>query len=267
MRTRVGRHVQNIQNRSSTRAPQSCCKTDLPSSPCADVSCFLHSVGFSKISETRKTRSQNNFRNLQNFVFSVGDKLRTTCRDSTIARVGNNTNRVQVCCAQLDDASYFLVIRFGPKTSECEKKVTVVSTVTGCEVTNCATTLHGFNKHASLRREAVSDSRCVLRCLENFQKFCACSHVSIVRLVQSTIPVSSDLHSHSSPLYHLSGELVSLSSVPIPSIDLNLWNRSRRNAFVPISLGFTSVSTDESKENNMKTFTIDLSVICRSERR
>ena len=47
----------------------------------------------------------------------------------------------------MDDASCFLVIRLGPKTSECEKNVTVVSTVTGCDVTNCATTLHGFNKH------------------------------------------------------------------------------------------------------------------------
>ena len=46
----------------------------------------------------------------------------------------------------MDDASYFLVIRLGPKTSECEKNVTVVSTVTSCDVTNCATTLHGFNK-------------------------------------------------------------------------------------------------------------------------
>ena len=45
----------------------------------------------------------------------------------------------------MDDASYVLVIRLGPKTSECEKNVTVVSTVTGCDVTNCATTLHGFN--------------------------------------------------------------------------------------------------------------------------
>ena len=35
--TRVDRHVQNIQNRSSTRAPQSCNQTDLPISPCADV--------------------------------------------------------------------------------------------------------------------------------------------------------------------------------------------------------------------------------------
>ena len=36
-----------------------------------------------------------------------------------------------------------------------------------------------------------------------------------------------------------------LSSVPIPSIDLNLWNRSRPSAFVPISLGFTSFLTDD----------------------
>ena len=47
----------------------------------------------------------------------------------------------------MDDVSYVLVIRLGPKTSECEKNVTVVSTVSGCDVTNCATTLHGFNKH------------------------------------------------------------------------------------------------------------------------
>ena len=49
----------------------------------------------------------------------------------------------------MDDASHFLVIRLGPKTSECEKNVTVVSTVTGCDVTNCATTFHGFNKQRS----------------------------------------------------------------------------------------------------------------------
>ena len=48
----------------------------------------------------------------------------------------------------MENASYFLVIRLGPKTSECEKKVTVVSTVRGCDVTNCATTLHGFNRHS-----------------------------------------------------------------------------------------------------------------------
>ena len=72
-----------------------------------------------------------------------------------------------------------------------------------------------------------------------------CSHVSIVRLVQFTIPVSSDSQCHWTLLYHLPAELVSLSSVPMPSIDLNLWNRSRPSAFVPMSLGFTSVLTDD----------------------
>ena len=38
------------------------------------------------------------------------------------------------------------MIRPGPKTSECEKNVTVVSTVTGSDVTTRAT-IHGFNKH------------------------------------------------------------------------------------------------------------------------
>ena len=70
----------------------------------------------------------------------------------------------------MDDASCFLVIRLGPKTSECEKTVIVVSTATGCDVTNCATTFHGFNKHTSSRREAVSDSRGVPRCTEKNPK-------------------------------------------------------------------------------------------------
>ena len=142
----------------------------------------------------------------------------------------------------MDDASCFFVIRLGPKTSECEKNVAVVSTVTGCNVTNCATTLHGFNKHASWRREAVSDSRGVARCTEKISKIYACSRVSSIRLVQPIILVSRDFHSHSSPLYHLPSELV---SVPMPSIDVNLWNRSRPSAFVQISLGFTSVLTDD----------------------
>ena len=36
----------------------------------------------------------------------------------------------------MDDASYFPVIRLGPMTSKYEKNVTVVSTVTGFDVTN-----------------------------------------------------------------------------------------------------------------------------------
>ena len=70
----------------------------------------------------------------------------------------------------MDDANCFLVIRLELKTSVNDMNVIVVSTVTGCDVTNCATTLHGFNKHASSRREAVSDSRGVPRCNEkNFK--------------------------------------------------------------------------------------------------
>ena len=38
------------------------------------------------------------------------------------------------------------MIRLGPKTSEFENNANVVSTATGCDVTNCPTTLHGFNK-------------------------------------------------------------------------------------------------------------------------
>ena len=122
----------------------------------------------------------------------------------------------------MDDARYFLVIRLGPKTSECEKNVTVVSTVTGCDVTNCATTLHGFNKHASSRREAVSDSRGVPRCTEKIPQIYACSHVSIIRLVRFTIrsACNSSLSLVHFPSCQLPGELVSLSSVPIPSVDL-----------------------------------------------
>ena len=60
--------------------------------------------------------------------------------------------------------------------------LTVVSSVTGCDVTTCATTLH-----ASSRHEAVSDSRGVPRCTEKIHKIYARSHVSIIRLVHFTI--------------------------------------------------------------------------------
>ena len=62
---------------------------------------------------------------------------------------------------------------------------------------------------------------------------------------------------HSFPSWQLPGELVSLSSVSILSIDLDLWNRSRPSAFVPMSLGFTSVLTDDivSSFRNTKSWT------------
>ena len=70
----------------------------------------------------------------------------------------------------VDVASCFLDIRLGPKTSVYRMKVIVVSTATDCDVTYCATTLQGFNKHASLCREAVSHSRGVPRCTEKISK-------------------------------------------------------------------------------------------------
>ena len=85
------------------------------------------------------------------------------------ARVGNDAKRVQsALCTRM--RIVFSSIRLQLKASVNDMNVTVVSTVTGCDVTYCATTQQGFNKHASSRREAVSDSRGVPRCTENSQK-------------------------------------------------------------------------------------------------
>ena len=136
-------------------------------------------------------------------------------------------------CAVHKDENCFLFDPTRAKTSVCEEKYD-----------DCATTLHVFNKQPP-PSEAVSDSRGVPRCTEkNFKKLRMLTCVD-----RSTRPIhhtrTRDVHCHSSPLYHLPGELVSLSSVPVPSIDLNLWNLSRPSAFVPMSLGFTSVLTDD----------------------
>ena len=81
----------------------------------------------------------------------------------------NDAKRVQVRCAQWMMRLVFSSIRLGPKTSVYRVKV-MSSTATGCDVTHCATTLQGFNKHASSRREAVSKSRGVPRCTEKISK-------------------------------------------------------------------------------------------------
>ena len=135
----------------------------------------------------------------------------------------------------------------GPRRLCAEKYVTVVSTVTSCDVTIVQQHYKGSTSTPPRVARLCQIREASLVALRKFhqKKNYTCSHVSIVRLVQSTIPVSNDSHSHSSPLYHLPGELFSLSSVPMPSIDLSLWNRSRPSAFVPISLGFSSVLTDD----------------------
>ena len=130
----------------------------------------------------------------------------------------------------------FSAIRIEFKTSVYEMNVTVGSTATGCDLTTVQ--LHYEGKTSTPPRVA---RLCQIREPKNLRLLT----VSIVRLVQSIIPVSSDFHSHSSPLYHFPGEIVSLSSVPKPNIDLNQWDRSRPSAFVPMPLGFTSVLTDD----------------------
>ena len=145
----------------------------------------------------------------------------------------------------MDDANCFHMIRLELKTSVNDMNVNVVSTVTGCDVTTVQQHYKGSTSTPPRVARLCEIRVASIVALRKFPKIDACSHVSIIRLVQSTMLASRDLHSHSSPLYHLPGELVSLSSVPMPSIDLNLWNRSRPSAFVPMSLGFTSVLTDD----------------------
>ena len=82
--------------------------------------------------------------------------------------MGNHAKRVPVRCAQWMMRVVFSAIRLGPKTSVYEKHISVKFTVAGFDVTNCATTLQRFNKLASSRREAVSDSRGVPRCTDFF---------------------------------------------------------------------------------------------------
>ena len=148
---------------------------------------------------------------------------------SKVARVGNHAKRVNLRCELWMIRAVFTI-------SDLAQDV-CVSRESHCRVyCNRLWVDQLCNNITRVQREAS------LVAQKNLQKFYACSHVSTVRLIQSTIPVFSDSHSHSSPLQD---ELVSLSSVPIPSIDLNLWNRSRPSAFVPMSLGFTSVLTDD----------------------
>ena len=159
--------------------------------------------------------------------------------------MGNHAKHVNVRCALWMIRAVFTISDLGPRRLSV-RSMSVSSLLK--QAVMCPTVQQHYKGSTSTpprvaRLRQIREASLVA--LRKFPKIYACSHVSIVRLVQSTIPVSSDSHSHSSPLYHLPGELVSLSSVLIPSIDLNLWNRSRPSAFVPMSLGFTSVLTDD----------------------
>ena len=71
------------------------------------------------------------------FVYFHGMVLSAKRREG---KCKNGKPRKTCKCAlcTVDDASCFLAIRLGPKTSVYEKHVSVKSTVAGCDVTNCA---------------------------------------------------------------------------------------------------------------------------------
>ena len=62
------------------------------------------------------------------------------------ARMGNHAKRVNVRCALWMMRANFSQSDLGPRRSVYENHVSVKSTVTGCDVIQCATTLQGFNK-------------------------------------------------------------------------------------------------------------------------
>ena len=141
----------------------------------------------------------------------------------------------------VDDANYFLVIGLGPKTSVYHVKghCRVCCISLWCDqLCNNITRVQQARLLAVVRLCQIREASLVA--LRKNTKFYACSHVSTVRLVQFTKPVSPDSHSHSSPLYHLPGELV--SSVPIPSIrsqsvESFTSQRFRPSAFARIHIG------------------------------
>ena len=68
----------------------------------------------------------------------------------------------------VDDSCCFHDIRLGPKTSVCEKHVSVMSIVTSSDVTNYATTLQGFNKQKVKRKKKKNE---ILKIWKNQQRF------------------------------------------------------------------------------------------------
>ena len=96
---------------------------------------------------------------------------------SLICKSGKTRKTCKCALCTVDDTYCFHDIRLGPNTSVYHMKVIVVSTATGCDVTYCATTLQGLNKHASSRLEAVSDSRGVPRCTEKISQKSTLAHM------------------------------------------------------------------------------------------
>ena len=145
----------------------------------------------------------------------------------------------------MDDANCFHMIRLELKTSVNDMNVTVVSTVTGCDVTTVQLHYKGSTSTPPRVARLCQIREASLVALKKFPKIYACSHVSIVRLDQSITLVSRDFHLSFVATVPFATWTRVAQLCTMPSIDLNLWNRSRPSAFVPMSLGFTSVLTDD----------------------
>ena len=102
-------------------------------------------------------------------------------------------NGCKVSCAQWMRI-VFSVIRLELKTSVYEMSVTVMSTVPGCDVTTVQQHYKGSTSTPPRVARLCQIREASLVALRKFPKIYACSHVSIIRLVQSIILVSRGLY-------------------------------------------------------------------------
>ena len=87
----------------------------------------------------------------------------------------------------MDDANCFHMIRLELKTSVNDMNVTVVSTVTGCDVTTMQQHYKGSTSTPPRVARLCQIREASLVALRKLPKIYACSHVSIIRLVRFTI--------------------------------------------------------------------------------
>ena len=110
-----------------------------------------------------------------------------------------NGKRHKTCSSALctmDDASSFLVIRLGPKTSECEKNVIVISTVTSCEklcyiITRFQQSRHFVSKLVDVIHRRHVDSKCTTRNVQRVLQPQKCMRSSQRALSSTTSPSGS----------------------------------------------------------------------------
>ena len=114
---------------------------------------------FSKNFTSTKKSKKNQKKQKQNSIKNIKKKQIKKTSNKSKCKTGKQHKTCKSALCTVDDASCILVIRLGPKTSECEKNVIVVSTATGCDVTYCATTLHGFNKHKVKKKSKKEKKR------------------------------------------------------------------------------------------------------------